>query len=61
LNIRALGRVGNGADTGYTRFAYSYAPSAEAAYAKEWRNYDAFRGSLELDNKTHPAPIAAIQ
>jgi hypothetical protein len=54
----ALGRVGN-AETNYTRFAYSYARSAEEAYAKEWRNYDAFGGSHGLDNETQPVSAAA--
>jgi len=49
----ALGRVGS-AEGSYTRFAYSYAGSPEAAYAKEWRNYDAFGGSGSLDNETQP-------
>ena len=49
----APGRVGN-AEGSYTRFAYSYAGSPEAAYAKEWRNYDAFGGSGSLDNETQP-------
>jgi hypothetical protein len=53
LDRPALGRVGN-AETSYTRFAYSYARSAEEAYAKEWRNYDAFGGSHGLDNETQP-------
>jgi hypothetical protein len=43
----------------HTRFAYSYARSAEEAYAKEWRNYDAFGGSHGLDNETQPASAAA--
>jgi hypothetical protein len=42
-------------DSGYTRFAYSYAPSAEAAFAKEWRNYDDFGGSDGLDNIVPPS------
>jgi hypothetical protein len=42
------------AETSYTRFAYSYARSAEQAYAEEWRNYDAFGGSHGLDNETQP-------
>ena len=53
LDAPALGRVGvvNGS---YTRFAYSYAPSAEAAFERECRNYDDFGGSGELDNEAHP-------
>jgi hypothetical protein len=42
------------AGSGYTHFAYSYAVSADEAYAKEWRNYDAFGGSLGLDNESEP-------
>jgi len=58
LDAPALGRVGN-AESSYTRFAYSYARSAEAAYAKEWRNYDSFGGSQGLDNETQPVSAAA--
>ena len=57
LNAPTLARVGNG-DSSYTRFAYSYAPSAEAAYAKEWRNYDGFGGRQRLDNATDPVAPA---
>ena len=54
-----LGRVGN-ADSAYTRFAFSYARSPEEAYAKEWRNYDAFEGGNSLDNEAQPSrPEAA--
>ena len=53
MDAPALGHVGN-AETSYTRFAYSYARSAEEAYAKEWRNYDAFGGSHGLDNERQP-------
>jgi hypothetical protein len=53
LDRPALGRVEN-AETSYTRFAYSYARSAKEAYAKQWRNYDAFGGSHGLDNETQP-------
>lgn len=49
----ALDRVGS-AQSSYTHFAYSYAPSADEAYAKEWRNYDAFGGSRGLDNENRP-------
>ena len=42
------------AESSYTHFAYSYARSADEAYAKEWRNYDAFGGSHGLDNETQP-------
>jgi hypothetical protein len=54
LGTPALGRVGN-AESSYTRFAYSYAASAEAAFEKECRNYDDFGGRGELDNQ---APTA---
>jgi hypothetical protein len=57
LDRPALGLVQN-AETSYTRFAYSYARSAEQAYAEEWRNYDAFGGSHGLDNETQP--VSAI-
>ena len=49
----ALARVGS-ASSAYTRFAYSYARSAEEAYAREWRNYDAFGGQRGLDNEREP-------
>lgn len=55
LNAPALGTVAN-AETSYTRFAYSYAPSAEAAFERECRNYDDFGGSRGLDNETPPTP-----
>jgi hypothetical protein len=41
-------------DGSYTHFAYSYAGSANDAYAKEWRNYDAFGGGAGLDNRKEP-------
>ena len=59
VDAPALGRVGN-AESSYTRFAYSYARSAEEAYAKEWRNYDAFGGSHGLDNETQPVSATAM-
>lgn len=55
LNGPALARVSN-VESSYTRFAYSYACSAEEACAKEWRNYDAFGGSRCLDNEVQPIP-----
>ena len=58
VDAPALDRVGN-AESSYTRFAYSYARSAEEAYAKEWRNYDTFGGSHWLDNETRPVYAAA--
>jgi hypothetical protein len=54
LDVPVLDRVGNAEDS-YTSFAYRYAPSAEEAYAREWRNYDSFGGSHGLDNETPPA------
>lgn len=50
-----LGRVGVGSDSSYTHFAYSYAPSAEAAFDQECRNYDDFGGSRQLDNEAVPS------
>jgi hypothetical protein len=50
----ALDRVGIGVDSSYTRFAYSYAPSAKAAFEQECRNYHEFGGSNGLDNEAHP-------
>ena len=57
VDAPAFGRVEN-AESSYTRFAFSYAPSAEAACAKEWRNYDAFGGSRGLDNEAQPFSAA---
>ena len=48
-------RVATSWTSSYTRFAYSYAPSADAAFAKEWRNYDDFGGSDGLDNAVPPS------
>ena len=59
VDAPALGRVGN-AESSYTHFAYSYARSAEEAYAKEWRNYDAFGGGHGLDNETQPVSASAM-
>jgi hypothetical protein len=58
LGAPAHGRVGCNVDSRYTRFAYSYASSAEAAFEKECRNYDDFGGSRELDNEAHPLRTA---
>ena len=49
----ASARVEN-ARSSYTHFAYSYARSADDAYAKEWRNYDTFGGDHGLDNEAEP-------
>ncbi len=57
VDAPALDRVGN-AESSYTCFAYSYARSAEEAYAKECRNYDAFGGSHGLDNENQPVSAA---
>ena len=54
LGVPALDRVGIGVDSSYTRFAFSYARSAEAAFEKECRNYHDFGGSDGLDNEAHP-------
>lgn len=53
VSAPAFGAV-TSAETSYTRFAYSYAPSAEAAFERECRNYDDFGGSGELDNEVPP-------
>jgi hypothetical protein len=57
LEVAMRGRGGIAVDDGYTRFAYSYAPSADAAFAKEWRNYDDFGGSDGLDNTLPPSRL----
>jgi len=49
--------VGN-ADSSYTHFVYSYACSADEAYAIECRIYDAFGGSHGLDNECEPISVA---
>jgi hypothetical protein len=54
LDAPALDRVGLGVDSSYTRFAYSYARSPEAAFEKECRNYCDFGGSDGLDNEAQP-------
>jgi hypothetical protein len=53
LDAPALGRVGV-VDGSYTRFAYSYAPSAETAFERECHNYDNFGRSGALDNEAEP-------
>ena len=45
------------AESSYTHFAYSYARSADEAYAKECRNYDAFGGRRGLDNEAEPISV----
>ena len=59
LGVPALESVGNGVDTSYTCFAFSYAPSARAAFQEECRNYDDFGRGSGLDNRTHPRPPAS--
>jgi hypothetical protein len=46
-------------ESSYTRFAYSYASSPEAAFEKECRNYDDFGGSGALDNAARPVSSPA--
>jgi hypothetical protein len=58
VDAPASARVEN-AESGYTHFAYSYARSAEEAYAREWRNYDAFGGRCGLDNESEPISAAS--
>jgi hypothetical protein len=53
IGAPALARVECGRSA-YTRFAYSYARSAEEAYAKECRNFDTFGGRRGLDNEREP-------
>jgi hypothetical protein len=55
----SLGPVGAAMDSSYTRFAYSYAPSAEAAFEKECQNYDDFGACGGLDNTARPVSAAA--
>ena len=57
LGTPALDRVGVGVDSSYTRFAYSYTPSAQAAFEKECRNYHDFGARAGLDNEVHPVPM----
>ena len=56
LGTPALDRVGIAVDSGYTRFAFRYAASDEAAFEEECRNYHDLGGSDGLDNECHPAP-----
>jgi hypothetical protein len=59
LDAPALDRVGAGVESGYTRFAYSYASCAAAAFEKECRNYDDFGGKIALDNAAPPTAASA--
>jgi len=56
VSTPASARVEN-AESSYTHFAYSFARSADEAYAKEWRNYDAFGGGHGLDNDSEPVSV----
>jgi hypothetical protein len=56
LGAAASFRVEND-ESSYTHFAYRYARSAEEAYAREWRNYDAFGGGHGLDNEAEPISV----
>lgn len=56
FGVPALARVGLNVDSSYTRFAYSYARSAAAAFEEECRNYRDFGGSEGLDNESSPRP-----
>ena len=58
VDAPALARVAS-AESSYTRFAYSYASSAETAFEKECRNYDDLGGSRQLDNEASPSREAA--
>jgi hypothetical protein len=58
LDSPLLDRVGACADSSYTHFAYSYAPSADAAFEEECRNFEDFGGSDALDNETEPVSAA---
>lgn len=54
FDVPALARAGMNVDSSYTRFAFSYARSAEAAFEEECRNYHDFGGSEGLDNEAPP-------
>lgn len=58
LGAPAVGQVGL-ADGSYTRFAYSYALSAQAAFERECRNYEDFGEMGALDNEAQPVPTPA--
>jgi hypothetical protein len=47
------------AESSYTRFAFSYAASADDALAGECRNYEDFGLCGALDNPSRPVPNAA--
>lgn len=56
FDVPALAGVGMNVDSSYTRFAFSYARSAAAAFEEECRNYQDFGGSAGLDNESVPRP-----
>jgi hypothetical protein len=56
LGVPRFAPVSHCSDAGYTRFAFSYAPSSQAAFEKEGRNYDDFGRRSGLDNRTAPVP-----
>ena len=56
FGVPALARVGMNVDSSYTRFAFSYARTAKAAFEEECRNYQDFGGSDGLDNEGLPRP-----
>ena len=56
LGVPRFAPVSHCSDAGYTRFAFSYAPSSQAAFEKECRNYEDFGRQNGLDNRTAPVP-----
>ena len=54
LGAPALDRVDLAVDSAYTRFAFSYASSAESAFEKECRNFHDFGTAERLDSGGHP-------
>ncbi len=60
LGAPCLAPVSHCFDPGYTRFAFSYAPSSQAAFEKEWRNYEDFGRDNGLDNRIAPVPPSPI-
>ena len=58
FDVPALARVGMNVDSSYTRFAFRYARSAEAAFEEECRNYHELGGCEGLDNERAPSTDA---
>jgi len=56
LGAPCLAPVSHCSDPGYTRFAFSYAPSSQAAFEKECLNYEDFGRDNGLDNRVAPVP-----